>query len=69
MPPEMWAPATGCWVRNTEAFLLCSFRVFENEDFVKSLTALAKKARCKLTVCPLEESREDQWMQVRGPVG
>lgn len=36
---------------------------------MKSLTALVKKAKCKLTVCPLEESREDQWMQVRGPLG
>lgn len=36
---------------------------------MKSVTALAKKAKCKLTVCPLEESREDQWMQVRGPMG
>lgn len=36
---------------------------------MKSLTDLAKKAKCKLTVCPMEESMEDQWMQVRGPVG
>ena len=35
---------------------------------MKSLTALAKKAKCKLTVCSMEESMEDQWMQVRGPV-
>ncbi|XP_059547072.1 protein-arginine deiminase type-4 isoform X2 [Myotis daubentonii] len=44
-------------------------RIFENEDFVKSLTALAKKARCKLTVCPLEESMEDQWMQDEIEIG
>ncbi|XP_070259162.1 protein-arginine deiminase type-4 [Myotis yumanensis] len=44
-------------------------RVFDNEDFVKSLTALAKKARCKLTVCPLEESMEDQWMQDEIEIG
>lgn len=34
-----------------------------------SLTALTKKAKCKLTVCPLEENKEDQWMQVCVPVG
>ncbi|XP_008146384.2 protein-arginine deiminase type-4 [Eptesicus fuscus] len=44
-------------------------RTFDNEDFVKSLTALAKKARCKLTVCPLEESMEDQWMQDEIEIG
>ncbi|XP_023600972.1 protein-arginine deiminase type-4 [Myotis lucifugus] len=44
-------------------------RIFDNEDFVKSLTALAKKARCKLTVCPLEESMEDQWMQDEIEIG
>ncbi|XP_016074917.1 PREDICTED: protein-arginine deiminase type-4 [Miniopterus natalensis] len=44
-------------------------RTFENEDFVKSLTALAKKARCKLTVCPMEESMEDQWMQDEIEIG
>lgn len=36
---------------------------------MKSLTALTKKANCKLTICPLEESMDDQWMQVRGPGG
>ncbi|XP_036300427.1 protein-arginine deiminase type-4 isoform X1 [Pipistrellus kuhlii] len=44
-------------------------RTFENEGFVTSLTALAKKARCKLTVCPLEDSMEDQWMQDEIEIG
>lgn len=43
-------------------------RFSENEDFLKSLTVLTKKAKCKLTVCPEEENLEDQWMQVHGPV-
>lgn len=43
-------------------------RISENEDFLKSLTDLTKKAKCKLTVCPEEENLDDQWMQVRGPV-
>lgn len=33
------------------------------------MTALTKKAKCKLTVCPLEENKEDKWMQVCVPVG
>ncbi|XP_036112162.1 protein-arginine deiminase type-4 [Molossus molossus] len=44
-------------------------RIFENEDFLKSLTDLAKKANCKLTVCPMEESMEDQWMQDEIEIG
>ncbi|ELK27940.1 PREDICTED: protein-arginine deiminase type-4 isoform X2 [Myotis davidii] len=44
-------------------------RIFDNEDFVKSLTTLTKKARCKLTVYPLEESMEDQWMQDEIEIG
>ncbi|XP_045715331.1 protein-arginine deiminase type-4-like [Phyllostomus hastatus] len=44
-------------------------RVFDNEDFVKSLTDLTKKAKCKLTVCPMEESMEDQWMQDEIEIG
>lgn len=42
-------------------------RILDNEDFLKSLTVLTKKAKCKLTVCPEEENLDDQWMQVRGP--
>jgi hypothetical protein len=33
------------------------------------VTALAKKAKCKLTVCPEEENLDDQWMQVDGTEG
>lgn len=55
--------------RTLRHFFSALSRIFENEDFVKSLTALTKKARCKLTVYPLEESMEDQWMQVRGLMG
>lgn len=40
---------------------------FGNEDFVKSVTALAKKAKCRVTICPQEENQDDQWMQVCGP--
>ncbi|DAA32210.1 protein-arginine deiminase type-4 [Bos taurus] len=44
-------------------------RVFENEDFLTSLTALAKKANCKLTVCAQEESVDDRWMQDEMEIG
>ncbi|XP_025134642.3 protein-arginine deiminase type-4 isoform X2 [Bubalus bubalis] len=44
-------------------------RVFENEDFLTSLTALAKKAKCKLTVCAQEESVDDRWMQDEMEIG
>lgn len=58
----------------TESQALRSFfsllsRTFENEDFLKSVTALVKKARCKLTICSKEQNMEDRWMQVRGPAG
>lgn len=43
-------------------------RISDNEDFLKSLSALTKKAKCKLTVCPEEENLDDQWMQVLGPI-
>lgn len=46
---------------------VCS--ISENEDFVMSLGALAKKAKCKLTICPLEENMEDQWMQDEIEIG
>ncbi|CAI9165663.1 unnamed protein product [Rangifer tarandus platyrhynchus] len=44
-------------------------RLFENEDFLTSLTALAKKAKCKLTVCAQEESVDDRWMQDEMEIG
>ena len=65
-PPQSPAKAAGCGIRGTEDlfFLPDRSRVFENEDFLTSLTALAKKANCKLTVCAQEESVDDRWMQV-----
>ncbi|OWK12644.1 PADI4 [Cervus elaphus hippelaphus] len=44
-------------------------RLFENEDFLASLTALAKKAKCKLIVCAQEESVDDRWMQDEMEIG
>ncbi|XP_055253026.1 protein-arginine deiminase type-4-like isoform X1 [Moschus berezovskii] len=44
-------------------------RLFENEDFLTSLTALAKKAKCKLIVCGQEESVDDRWMQDEMEIG
>ncbi|KAJ1064893.1 hypothetical protein K5549_005702 [Capra hircus] len=44
-------------------------RLFENEDFLTSLTALAKKAKCKLTVCAQDESVNDRWMQDEMEIG
>ncbi|XP_004637740.1 protein-arginine deiminase type-4 [Octodon degus] len=46
---------------------MCS--IFGNEDFVKSVSALAKKAKCKVTVCPEEENQDDQWMQDEMEIG
>ncbi|KAM9736875.1 protein-arginine deiminase type-4 [Dama dama] len=44
-------------------------RLFENEDFLASLTALTKKAKCKLIVCAQEESVDDRWMQDEMEIG
>ncbi|XP_074162201.1 protein-arginine deiminase type-4-like [Sminthopsis crassicaudata] len=38
-------------------------RIYGNKNFVESVTALAKKAKCKLTICPKEENRDDRWIQ------
>ncbi|XP_048206300.1 protein-arginine deiminase type-4-like [Perognathus longimembris pacificus] len=38
-------------------------RISDNEGFLKSVAALAKKAKCTLTVSPEEENMDDQWMQ------
>ncbi|XP_057600499.1 protein-arginine deiminase type-4 [Hippopotamus amphibius kiboko] len=46
---------------------VCS--LFENEDFLKSVAALTKKAKCKLMVCAKEESRDDRWMQDEMEIG
>ncbi|KAM6402705.1 protein-arginine deiminase type-1-like [Rhynochetos jubatus] len=34
-----------------------------NEDFVAAVGAMAEKAKCPLTVCPLPENRQDRWIQ------
>ncbi|XP_037684307.1 protein-arginine deiminase type-4 isoform X2 [Choloepus didactylus] len=44
-------------------------RIFDNDDFLKSVSALAKKARCKLIICPEEENKDDQWMQDEMEIG
>ncbi|GAB1289157.1 Protein-arginine deiminase type-4 [Apodemus speciosus] len=44
-------------------------RISDNEDFLKSLATLTKKAKCKLTVCPAEENQDDQWMQDEMEIG
>ncbi|XP_058929966.2 protein-arginine deiminase type-4 isoform X1 [Kogia breviceps] len=44
-------------------------RLFENEDFLKSVAALAKKARCKLMVCAKEENMNDRWIQDEIEIG
>ncbi|XP_066121261.1 protein-arginine deiminase type-4 [Saccopteryx bilineata] len=44
-------------------------RIFENEDFVNSLTTLTRKAKCKLTICPMEENMQDRWMQDEIEIG
>ncbi|NXV36269.1 PADI3 deiminase, partial [Rissa tridactyla] len=40
---------------------VCS--VDDNEDFVAAVGAVAEKAKCPLTVCPLPENRQDRWIQ------
>uniref|UniRef100_H0XBE7 Protein-arginine deiminase n=2 Tax=Otolemur garnettii TaxID=30611 RepID=H0XBE7_OTOGA len=44
-------------------------RILNNEDFLKSVITLAKKAKCKLTICPEEENQDDQWMQDEMEIG
>ncbi|XP_047394665.1 protein-arginine deiminase type-4 isoform X2 [Sciurus carolinensis] len=44
-------------------------RISDNEDFLKAVAALAKKAKCKLTICPTEENMNDQWMQDEMEIG
>uniref|UniRef100_F7CYE7 protein-arginine deiminase n=1 Tax=Monodelphis domestica TaxID=13616 RepID=F7CYE7_MONDO len=38
-------------------------RSYDNKSFVDSVKALAKTAKCKLTICPEEENLDDIWMQ------
>ncbi|NXX12611.1 PADI1 deiminase, partial [Podargus strigoides] len=35
----------------------------DNEDFVAAVGAMAEKAKCLFTVCPLLENRGDRWIQ------
>ncbi|XP_028941781.1 protein-arginine deiminase type-1, partial [Antrostomus carolinensis] len=35
----------------------------DNKDFVAAVSAVAEKAKCLLTICPLVENREDRWIQ------
>ncbi|XP_042807918.1 protein-arginine deiminase type-4-like [Panthera leo] len=44
-------------------------RMLENEDFLKSVTALTQEAKCQLTVCSREQSVGDRWMQDEIEVG
>ncbi|KAM9241711.1 protein-arginine deiminase type-4-like [Dugong dugon] len=46
---------------------VCS--VFGNRNFLKSVTALAKKAKCKLTICCEEENKNDRWIQDEMEIG
>ncbi|XP_038602625.1 protein-arginine deiminase type-4-like [Tachyglossus aculeatus] len=46
---------------------VCSIK--ENQRFVDSVTALAKKAKCKLTICPEEVNDLDVWIQDEMEVG
>ncbi|XP_032158743.1 protein-arginine deiminase type-4 isoform X1 [Mustela erminea] len=44
-------------------------RVLENENFLKSVIALAKEAKCKVTVPSEEQSNDDRWMQDEIEIG
>ncbi|NXI37310.1 PADI1 deiminase, partial [Galbula dea] len=49
---------------NTEAPLevfVCN--VGNNDGFVEAVKAMAEKAKCPLTICPLPENRHDRWIQ------
>lgn len=40
-----------------------------NTGFVDAVAELARRAGCKLTICPQDENRNDRWIQVLGPPG
>uniref|UniRef100_A0ABM5ENX8 Protein-arginine deiminase n=1 Tax=Pogona vitticeps TaxID=103695 RepID=A0ABM5ENX8_9SAUR len=44
---------------------VCSIKKgdFPNEKFLEAIKVLAKKANCKLTICPEIENRGDRWIQ------
>ena len=43
--------------------------VKNNTCFVHAVAELARRAGCKLTVCPQAENRNDRWIQVPWPLG
>uniref|UniRef100_A0A8C4YPU8 protein-arginine deiminase n=1 Tax=Gopherus evgoodei TaxID=1825980 RepID=A0A8C4YPU8_9SAUR len=57
MAPWIMTPNTQ---RPQEVFV-CSMS--DNADFVEAVSELTRKARCKLTVCPEVENRNDRWIQ------
>ena len=54
-------------VLNTLSGLVCSVR--NNTCFVDAVAELARRAGCKLTICPQAENRNDRWIQVPRPLG
>ncbi|NWJ01839.1 PADI3 deiminase, partial [Crypturellus undulatus] len=52
MTPNTLAPAE---------LYVCS--VLNNQEFVVAVSALAQRAGCPVTVCPLVENRRDRWIQ------
>ncbi|CAM5105539.1 unnamed protein product [Natator depressus] len=57
MAPWIMTPNTQ---QPLEVFV-CS--VSDNTDFVEAVSELARKAHCKLTICPEVENRSDRWIQ------
>ena len=60
------APVSAC-VLNTLPGLVRSVK--NNTCFVDAVAELARRAGCKLTVCPPAENRNDRWIQVPRPLG
>lgn len=56
--------AASCLVPDQPPHPLFLPSVDDNEDFVAAVGALAEKAKCRLTVCPPPENRQDRWIQV-----
>ncbi|NXT58855.1 PADI1 deiminase, partial [Pluvianellus socialis] len=56
-----WPHPARCWISHPHPIFLPS--VDDNEDFVAAVGAVAEKAKCPLTVCPLPENRQDRWIQ------
>ncbi|XP_028921788.1 protein-arginine deiminase type-4-like [Ornithorhynchus anatinus] len=44
-------------------------RMEDNKEFVEAVATLAKKAKCKLTICPEAVNRNDQWIQDEIEIG